>query len=267
VFSTRAVRRVHLVVTAAFTLALLIAMQGAPIAEAPIVEAPVVEAPIVDAPALEPLAPESAPSNASPSDAQPPEMPQVTGTMGGVLGAASGCAIGMGAPTLVGGAGGGVLYWLYTGAAAGTILGWTPALAALGTSCGIGLSAMGLPLLGSSAAAIGAMIGAKNDGRDPMPALYGAVPGLALAGVSTALACTTAAIGCGGFAAAQPFIIVGLLAIGTGIAAPPCTACGAGITDLAWGNPDVVKPEDPIDAIDAIDANGTSASTKTAMRF
>lgn len=219
-----------LTVTGALTFALLIALQAEPL---------------------------------EPSDAPPPEVASatVTGTMGGAWGAASGCAIGAGVPTLVGSAGGGVLYWLYSGAAAGAILGWTPALAALGTSCGIGASAIGLPLLGASGAAIGAMVGAKNDGRDPMPALYGALPGIGLAGISTALSCTAMAIGCGGgLAAAQPVIIIGVLAIATGIAAPPCAAIGAGVADVAWGNPEAVKPEEPVDA--------TALDTKPiAMRF
>lgn len=267
----RAVRCVHLVVTAALTLALVVAMQGVAASDTPVIDAPVVDAPVVEAPTptLEPLAPEGAPDTPAPdapapADA-PPEMPVVTGTTGGLLGAASGCAIGTGVPTLVGGAGGGVLYWLYSGAAAGTILGWTPALAALGTSCGIGLSAVGLPILGSSAAAIGAMVGAKNDGRDPMPALYGALPGIGLAGISTALSCTAMAIGCGGFfAAAQPVVILGVLAIATGIAAPPCAACGAAVADLTWGNPDVVKPEEPVATASVV---ATATDTKTAMRF
>lgn len=203
----------------------------------------------------------------APAPDAPIEMPPVTGTTGGVLGAATGCAIGTAVPTLVGGAGGGVLYWLYSGAAAGTILGWTPALAALGTSCGMIGSAVGLPILGASAAAIGAMVGAKDDGRDPMPALYGALPGIGLAGISTALSCTTMALGCAGFfAAAQPIVIVGLLAVATGIAAPPVAACGAGIADLAWGNPDVVKLEEPVNARAVVDPNQANA-TKVAMRF
>jgi len=55
----------------------------------------------------------------------------------------------------------------------------------------------------------------------------------------------------------------------TGLAAPPCAAGGAGVADLAWRNPDVVKPEEPIAA--PVDGDNVSAdanvTTKTAMRF
>lgn len=242
---------------------MLVALQG----ETPALEGVGPLYPPAPALAAEPLLPlEQTPAAPGPPAlvASPP------GTFGGVLGAASGCAAGAGLPAAVVGSGSGILYWLFQGAAAGTIVGWTPACAALGTSFGIASSLLALPLLGSGAATAGAMIGAQGDGRDPLPALYGGLPGIGLAGISTALSCSAVLVGCGGLGAAQPVAFLLLASVLTGAVAPPCAACGAGVADLLWGAPLLAKAEEPPASenetalpIDAAQSRGPAI----AMRF
>ena len=187
-----------------------------------------------------------------------------SGTTGGVAGAAGGCAAGVGVPLLGVGAGSGLLYWLYSGAAAGTITGWTPALTALGTSGGMCGAALCMPMVGAGAATAGAIYGAQADGRDPLPALYGAIPGLGLAFIATTLGVIAVVVGvAGSIAAIGPVAILTAFALVIGLAAPPCTACGAGVADLVWGNGTRGAVEAPLAG-----THGAASATATVpMKF
>jgi hypothetical protein len=235
-------------------LALAIAAQAAP--DAPVVAAPAAPVPAEPAPVVaEPLIPEHpAPATTTTTTATAPRLVDVpargaTGTMGGLSGAASGCAAGMGGSLAALGAGGGCLYFLYSGAAAGTITGIVPACTSVGTvSSMIGLATC-TPVLGSSAAAAGAMYGAQSEGRDPVPALLGALPGMGLGAIATTLGVVAIGIGFASgisFGLAAPIAVLTVLAVVAGIAAPPCSACGAGVADLVWGNAPKKEATEPL---------------------
>jgi hypothetical protein len=206
------------------------------------------------------LAAQTAPAPSELVDVGPPRT--ATGTLGGVGGAAAGLGIGMGVPAVVIGGGSGILTWLYGGAAAGTITGWIPALSALGVSGGICGAAVCLPGLGAGAATAGAMYGAQAEGRDPMPALYGAIPGLGLAGIATVLGFVAIGVGAAGsLAAITPVAVIVVIAALAGLAAPPCSACGASVADLVWGNQPKASKEEPL-AGTAAASSGSTASMK-----
>ncbi len=246
----------------------LAAQVATPAADVP-ADAPVAAA--AEAPAMEPLAPEAgAPASPAAPEAvedQPSRLVdvpdhKVTGTMGGLAGAASGCAAGMGLPALGLGAGGGFLYWLYGQAAIGACVGWTPALVALSTSGGMCGAAVCLPVAGAGAATAGAMYGAQKDGRDPLPALLGAIPGLGLGAIATGLGLFAVGVGvAGSLAAIQPVAVIVIIAAVLGLGAPPCAACGAGVADMVWGNPVKESPAEPLAG------TGTQRDPKPAMRF
>jgi hypothetical protein len=216
----------------------------------------------VAAPVAPPLEPEKAPA-LEPDHSGPAKKP---GTFGGVTGAATGCVSGFGGAAVGFGAGGGILYWMYASIPAG-LTGWTPACTALGISTGMCTGAVCFPMVASGATAAGAVYGIQQDGRDPFPALLGALPGLGLGALATTLGLVATGIGAAGsLAAVQTVAIVAGIAIVLGIAAAPCTACGAGIADLAWGNQ--AKPnanEEPLAGTGA--AAAVAAGPKTAMRF
>jgi hypothetical protein len=209
----------------------LVLLAQTPLAEAPEAaqspNASVVDAPlVVDAPAGDAPAPVHAPAASTTTVTARRGKP----AGGAVTAGLAGLALGVGAPAVTIGAGSGFLAWLYGQAAAGACIGVQPALVAVGVSAGICGAAFAFGPCGSILATAGAVWGAQADGRDPLPAFLGGLPGIGLAAVGVTLG--VLAFTFGNLAVIVPAIGVLGLAVVFAAAAPPCSYLGASVADL-----------------------------------